>query len=582
MTPPRGGSESDGAAVHLKTTSRPPRFLAAPKTSRRSRIALIAAVCAALLTLAPMGSAGAQDQPTWDAWDQVTGANGSEYIADSQGRALQLRGVNIKTQNPAGSASDEVLDAIAARGFNLLRLSLFWEQLEPEQGNYDQDYLDDIDAVITAAEERGIWVVVSFHQDTFGSAFGGHGIPPWATKDDGLPFEPTGSFLTDYLQPGVQAAWENLYEDPEIRAAQATTWTHVAEEYSDHPNVIGYDLLNEPFGKIREGETLFTAAERVERVQLTAMYQRLTDAIRTADERSWMFIEAPNLASLGIATSLGQVDDDRVVFFPHLYNSEIELEIYNGSGNPSGYDEAFFDSWASAITTYTDKYPVPMMVGEWGVPTPYPGIDRYIASVLDTLEATTSGWAQFNGCFGEGYCTFGPEGQDREQIDQIVQPFARAIAGAPDVNHYAPETRTLKVTYADSAASGPTEIIVPTAKHYPGGWRLNVDETTVEPKVEELAPGLQLISVDVANDGSTHTLCLTPSEAPQSCDQPDPEPEPGPEGEPGPGSQIDPPPSSGDDPASDSGQPAGGGQPTDGERLSPGDVAPPLTPKFTG
>lgn len=151
---------------------------------------------------------------------------------------------------------DEVLDAIAARGFNLLRLSVFWEQVEPEQGEYDQAYLDDIDAVITSAEQRGIWVVVSFHQDTFGSAFGGHGIPPWATKDDGLPFEDTGSFLTNYLQPGVQAAWENLYEDPDIRAAQAATWTHVAAEYSDHPNVIGYDLLNEPFGKIREGEDL--------------------------------------------------------------------------------------------------------------------------------------------------------------------------------------------------------------------------------------------------------------------------------------------------------------------------------------
>lgn len=270
--------------------------------------------CAALLALAPIGTAGAQDEPAWDAWDQVTGNNGSEYIADSQGRALQLRGVNIKTGNPADGARDEVLDAIAARGFNLLRLSLFWEQLEPQQGDFDQAYLDDIDAVITAAEQRGIWVVVSFHQDTFGSAFGGHGIPPWATKDDGLPFEPTGSFLTDYLQPGVQAAWENLYEDPEIRAAQANAWTHVAAEYADHPNVIGYDLLNEPFGKIREGEDLLTAAKRVESVQLTAMYQRLTDAIRTVDARSWMFIEAPNLASLGISTSLGRVNDERVVF----------------------------------------------------------------------------------------------------------------------------------------------------------------------------------------------------------------------------------------------------------------------------
>ncbi len=551
------GGENSGAKAQLTTMSQASGPLSTTiATKRYLRLSLMATVCAALLALAPIGTAGAQDEPAWDAWDQVTGNNGSEYIADSQGRALQLRGVNIKTGNPADGARDEVLDAIAARGFNLLRLSLFWEQLEPQQGDFDQAYLDDIDAVITAAEQRGIWVVVSFHQDTFGSAFGGHGIPPWATKDDGLPFEPTGSFLTDYLQPGVQAAWENLYEDPEIRAAQANAWTHVAAEYADHPNVIGYDLLNEPFGKIREGEDLLTAAKRVESVQLTAMYQRLTDAIRTVDARSWMFIEAPNLASLGISTSLGRVDDERVVFFPHLYNTDIEFEIYNGSGDPSGFNPDFFEGWATAIATYTDTYPVPMMVGEWGVPTPYPGIDRYIAEVLETMEATTSGWAQFNGCFGEGYCTFGPEGEDREQIDQIVQPFARAIAGAPDDHHFDPATRTLRVTFADNDATGPTEIVVPAAKRYPDGWRLDVDETTVEPAVERLAPGLDLISVDVPKDGSTHTLCLTPEEVPQSCAPPAPE--------------IEPAPSTDSDPAPDNGRP------------STANVADPLAARFTG
>lgn len=560
------------------------------RLTRALRAGLAAVISVALITIAPIGRAGAQSQPAWDAFEQVTGANGSEYIADSEGRALQFRGVNIKTQDPAVGARDEVLDAIVARGFNLLRLSVFWEQAEPEQDTYDQAYLDDIDAVITAAEERGIWVVVSFHQDTFGSAFGGHGVPPWATKDDGLPFESTGSFLTDYLQPGVQAAWENLYEDPEVRAAQEKTWTHIAAEFGGHPNVIGYDLLNEPFGKIREGEDLFSAAARVERVQLTAMYQRLTDAIRTVDTRNWMFIEAPNLASLGIATSLGQVDDDRVVFFPHMYNTDIEFEIYNGSGNPSGYDEAFFENWANAITTYTDKYPVPMMVGEWGVPTPYDGIDRYVAQVLETLEATSSGWAQFNGCFGGGYCTFGPEGEDREQIDQIVQPFAQAIAGLPDDHHYDPVTRTLRLTYADGDAAGATELVIPAGKHYPNGWRLEVDGTAVTPgtlggtppdavalkaasseavtSVEQPVPGIDLVSLEVPNDGTTHTVCLTPREAPQPCDPSEPvgvaDPDP---------SEVSP--SSGGNSPSDGSAPSDAGAPK-----SPGGPEP-LAPRFT-
>ncbi|MBK6503418.1 MAG: hypothetical protein IPG03_14020 [Candidatus Microthrix sp.] len=133
------------------------------------------------------------------------------------------------------------------------------------------------------------------------------------------------------------------------------------------------------------------------------------------------------------------------------------------------------------------------------------------------MEATTSGWAQFNGCFGEGYCTFGPDGQDRQQIEQIVQPYAQAIAGLPDEHHYDPATRTLRITYADGDATGATEIAVPATKLYPKGWRLDVDGTKVEPSTEQPAPGVDLISVEVPNNGTTHTLCLTPTEAPQSC-----------------------------------------------------------------
>nr|WP_291840293.1 hypothetical protein [Candidatus Microthrix sp.] len=96
------------------------------KPHRRRRAGLLAVVGIALLALAPVHPAGAQTARSWDAFEQVTGANGREYIADSQGRALQLRGVNIKTGDPADGARDEVLDAIAARGFNLLRLSVFW------------------------------------------------------------------------------------------------------------------------------------------------------------------------------------------------------------------------------------------------------------------------------------------------------------------------------------------------------------------------------------------------------------------------------------------------------------------------
>ena len=42
----------------------------------------------------------------------------------------------------------QLLDDGAARGFDLLRLSVYWDMLEPTQGTYDEDYLADLATVL--------------------------------------------------------------------------------------------------------------------------------------------------------------------------------------------------------------------------------------------------------------------------------------------------------------------------------------------------------------------------------------------------------------------------------------------------
>ncbi|CAO0834650.1 hypothetical protein SMICM17S_10928 [Streptomyces microflavus] len=41
-------------------------------------------------------------------------------------------------------------------------------------------------------------------------------------------------------------------------------WQVLAERFRGHPAVIGYDLINEPMGELREGEDLPAAARRIE------------------------------------------------------------------------------------------------------------------------------------------------------------------------------------------------------------------------------------------------------------------------------------------------------------------------------
>ena len=372
--------------------------------------------------------AGAQAPGPVAGWSTTEGTDGRVYIADDQGRALQFHGFNVKTGDPATDASDQLLADAAARGMDHMRLVVFWDHLEPAQGEFDEAYLDEVVAAMDRAERHGILVILDMHQDVFGEAFGSRGVPAWATRTDGLAYVPQDVWFLNYLQPAVQAAFEHLYEDPDLRQAQIDAWLHVVERVQDHPALFGYDLMNEPFGKIRPGEDLFTAAERVEREQLTAMFQRLTDAISAVDPDHWVFFEPPNLASLGIPTSLGEVRGPKVALYPHMYDPNIESATYTPGGVVE-YDPAFFATWAEATVVYTEQHPIPLLVGEWGIAQPdRPGMDAFVRDSLATLEQVGSGWSVFNWCRGTGYCPLDASGADRPAIGQIFQPYARAIA----------------------------------------------------------------------------------------------------------------------------------------------------------
>ncbi len=449
------------------------------------------------------------------AWSTSVGTDGRVYIADDDGRARQFHGFNIKTDDPA-AVTDDLLAAAAERGLDHLRLSVYWDALEPTEGNFDEAYLDEVVAALDRAEDHGILVIVDMHQDVFGPAFGSRGIPAWATRTDGLPFVAQPVWLLNYLQPAVQAAWEHLYEDADLRGYQIRVWTHVVERVADHPALLGYDLLNEPFGKVREGENLFAAAARVEREQLTPMYQRLTDAISAVDPDHWVFIEPPNLASLGIATSLGRVTGPKVAVYPHMYDASIETATYTPDGVVQ-YDPTFFSKWQGAISTYVAANPMPLMVGEWGVALPEePGMDQFVRDSLATLDRTGSGWSVFNWCKGGGYCPLDAAGNDRAGIGQIFQPYARAISGAPTASTWDPDTRELTVQFADNAATGPTEIFVPGSRSYPDGWVVEVSDPTGT-WTSSFDDTTGVLSVTVTDSGTAHAICVKPAGAAAGC-----------------------------------------------------------------
>lgn len=183
---------------------------------RRSRTAAFLAAITCVLTFLTPQAAGADTGP------------GIPRLTDEHGRALTLRGWNLADKEHRGERAleditERSLRDMAGQGFNFARLAVFWDDLEPRRGEYSETYLRKIERVLDWAAEYRVRILIDAHQDVYGPAFGGHrGIPAWATRTDGLPYrQHPDDWFAEYFEPAVQAAFEHLYEDADLRLAQA-------------------------------------------------------------------------------------------------------------------------------------------------------------------------------------------------------------------------------------------------------------------------------------------------------------------------------------------------------------------------
>ncbi|CAL9382169.1 cellulase family glycosylhydrolase [Streptomyces sp. enrichment culture] len=397
------------------------------------------------------------------------GGPGIPPLTDGQGRVLTLRGWNIEDKTHRGeqalsAITERHLRDLRAQGFDFARLLVFWDDLEPRPGQYSEGYLRRIERVLDWAERQDVRVVLDAHQDVFGPAFGHRGIPEWATRTDGLPFTPhPDDWFAEYFEPAVQRAFTHLYEDDDLRRAQAGMWRTLATRFAGHPAVLGYDLINEPMGEPRPGEDLPAAARRIEREQLTPMYNRLADAVRPADRDAWLFVEPTPVVGEGVPTGLGRVRDPRVVYAPHFYDTAMEAGADYDPG--AGWIEAY----ERAVTAYPRRYRVPVVVGEWGPPdSSLPRMNRFYRDAMASLGRYASGWAGYVWCYGGGYCALDGTGAFRVNKELTVEPYAEAVAG------------TVRSAAHDSGA-GVYRLIYRAAPHGsrvsvlsvpPGAWRI--------------------------------------------------------------------------------------------------------------
>lgn len=280
-----------------------------------------------------------------------------ERFVDASGRQRIFNGINLcdkGTPNADNTAKvynldfdEELIVRLKKCGFNLVRLGLTWDGVEPQPGKYNGEYIAKVKKVADSCEKHGMYFFLDMHQDLYGGAVDtpADGAPMWACMTDGYKFKPTkfvwaeGYFWGKAIHRCFDHFWANdIVCGKPIQEHYCDMWKYLAKEFEGYTSLFGFDIMNEPFpgtpgGKVFRkliGSVVLSGMfdRRVHRVQL------LKDALRGETRHK----------------VLDQFDDPE--FFSHI--------VTRGSGKiikdfDENYYSPFLNRVATAIREVTDK-----------------------------------------------------------------------------------------------------------------------------------------------------------------------------------------------------------------------------------
>lgn len=432
-------------------------------------------------------------------------------VFDDEGRQVVLRGVNLNglaeyaradpAIDPTVPVTDETWDQIADEGFNVVRLLVSWSRLEPERGEVDDAYVDEVRSAVRAAARRGLYTVVDMHQDAWGPyvatpagvecppdrepANGWDGAPAWATPSADDAGTGTCRPAEGEAKPGsdlVVDAWDRFYRDADgIKSSLVEVWRHIATELAGEPSVAGYDLLNEPGHG--EGATAPTGGVLSEFPALGDYYARAIEAIREGEsaggvEPRPIYFEH---TVVGNPPPPDFSDDPGLVFAPHIYGGSI-VQFLTVEQN---WDVmlSLAEGWRTSI--WVGEY------GWWDDPAERPEIvervERFAAREdgAPALVPVGSAWWQWNNGCGDPHQLTGPDVTPPDEVRQYR--VTGCSSGDPEDLGVVPEWRRILTRPAVRFAPGwVTEVISDSAA---GTLDLQAVDATAGATVELWVPG---------------------------------------------------------------------------------------------
>ena len=334
---------------------------------------------------------------------------GSRLI-DSSGNEVLLHGINFVCKDEKNGYlwpdADSLLHKFSDMGFNFIRLGIFWNACEPDPGVFDDEYLTRVREVIRAAEENEIYVLLDMHQDLFSCLYG-DGAPAWATLTDGKTHPDNCTMWYDaYLQSEAIIAaadhfWKNDQAPDNIGLVDhyRKLWQHIATHLADCDNIVGAEVMNEPFmgsiarnsfgmatwqvqqqypefdlihqqGITPESQGLFTSLVgenfvQFDRETMMPFYNNLNAALREVWDIP--FVTGGNIyCSSMFPTGLERVklpdgqEEKQQIYDIHAYDAIVD------TNNIDNYNMPLMEIQLTEKRATQERLDMPVILGEWG------------------------------------------------------------------------------------------------------------------------------------------------------------------------------------------------------------------------
>ncbi|MCR5523502.1 MAG: cellulase family glycosylhydrolase [Clostridia bacterium] len=438
---------------------------------------------------------------------------------DEEGRQRIFNGINLcdKGRAEAGEErriysldfNEDLIKAFAENGFNLIRLGLTWDAVEPEPRYYNEEYLDRVEKIADLCEKYGIYFYLDMHQDLFSGKkeTAGDGAPSWACLTHGAKFRKTrfvwaeGYFWGKAVHRAFDSFWYNEeYNGIPLQTYFCDMWKHVAERFADHPALFGFDLFNEPFPGSDGGKVFRKLVSGIIKTVITdkrcnvpvllgniisgkiikclepfndySLFRKITSnadgLIRKFD--TGVYSEFLNRT----ASAIREVTDNGIIMMENSYYSNLGIPYstpavtVNGKREeklcfaPHAYD-LMVDTPAYKYASNTRvggifdehrisqlKLNVPVIVGEWGGQSEGTEWLYHIDFLLRKFDSYH--WGQTYWCYYEGLL-------ENPVMTCLRRTFPRAVSGKIDSYNWDKDNKVFTLNYTqDKNYSAPTEI----------------------------------------------------------------------------------------------------------------------------